>query len=348
MNKRSQKKGNTLMRIGIVGLHYGHIGGILESTLSAPDAELVGVVEADDSLCERFIGTLSIPRFKSIDELLTSARPELVVEGLRHDGKAELVEKCASAGAHVLLDKPLCRSLEDWTRMRDAVRTHGIQLSMWFTSRSYPPFIALRQIIESGELGELVSLISTHPHKLQRETATPWYFDDEIYTGTFHDLAGHGIDQVRWLTGAEFKGVHAQWTCKRFTDTPQLIDHAQASFSLDDGSLATLTADWLTPQASPSFGDTRFIIMGTRGSAHLRAYAQDHLYVVSEAKGAYEALLPSARGSVFVQELITAIEHGQSPFINTRDVFATAYAGLQAQESAKLGGQFITLDDMGL
>jgi len=336
------------MRIGIVGLHYGHIGGILASALSAPNAELVGVVEADKSLCTRYLGERSIPHYASIDELLADAHPELVIEGLRHDEKTELVEKCAAAGAHVLLDKPLCRTLEDWTRMRDAVRTHGIQLSMWFTSRSYPPFIALRQIIESGELGELVSLISTHPHKLRRETATPWYFDDEIYTGTFHDLAGHGVDQIRWLTGAEFKGVHAQWTCKRFTDAPQLIDHAQASFSLDDGSLATLTADWLTPQASPSFGDTRFIIMGTHGSAHLRAYAQDQLYIVSEAKGAYEAQLPADSGSVFVQELIEAIESGQTPFINTRDVFATSYAGLKAQESAKLGGQFIALDDMEL
>ena len=336
------------MRIGIAGLHYGHIGGILASVFAARDAELVGVVEADESHCERHLGARPIRRYQSIDALLAEARPDLVVEGLRHDEKAELVEKCAAAGCHVLLDKPLCRTLDDWTRMRNAVKTHSTQLSMWFTSRSYPPFVALREIVASGELGELVSLISTHPHKLRRETATPWYFDSNIYTGTFHDLAGHGVDQIRWLTGAEFTGVHAQWTCKRFTDTPQLIDHAQASFSLSDHSLATLTADWPTPQASPSFGDTRFIVMGTRGSAHLRAYAQDHLYVVSEAKGAYEPELPPSRGSHFVQDLIEAIERGQTPFINTRDVLATTHACLQAQESAKLGGQFIELADIGL
>ncbi len=201
------------------------------------------MLRPSQSKLQRHLGTRSIPRYQSIDELLAEARPELVVEGLRHDEKTHLVEKCAAAGAHILLDKPLCRTLADWTRMRDAVKMHGIELSMWFTSRSYPPFIALRNIVASGELGELVSLISTHPHKLRRETATPWYFDSDLYTGTFHDLAGHGIDQIRWLTGAEYKGVHAQWTCKRFKDAPQLIDHAQASFNLSDGSLATLTAD---------------------------------------------------------------------------------------------------------
>ncbi len=88
--------------------------------------------------------------------------------------------------------------------------------------------------------------------------------------------------------------------------------------------------------------------MGTRGSAHLRAYAEDHLYVVSEAKGAYEAELPADRGAVFVRELIDALERGQSPFINTRDALATSYAGLQAQESAKLAGQFVEIGDIGL
>lgn len=336
------------MRIGIAGLHYGHIGGILASAFAADNVEFVGVVEEGDSFLERHLGGRPIHRYQRLDEMLAEARPDLVVEGLRHDEKAELVEKCAAAGCHVVLDKPLCRTLDDWTRIRDAVKKHGTQLSMWFTSRSYPPFVALREIVASGELGELVSLISTHPHKLRRETATPWYFDADKYTGTFHDLACHGVDQIRWLTGAEFTGVHAQWTCKRFTDAPQLIDHAQASFSLGDLSLATLTADWLTPQASPSFGDTRFIVMGTHGSAHLRAYAQDHLHVVSKAKGAYEPKLPSNRGPVFVQELVEALARGETPFISTRDVLAVSYACLTAQESAKRGGEFIALADIGI
>lgn len=336
------------MRIGIVGLHYGHIGGMLQSARAANDAEWVGVFEKDDHHYERHVPDSSIPRYTSIDELIAEARPELILEGLRHSEKTVLVEKCAAANIHLLLDKPLCRTLADWTRMLQALQQSSSQLSMWFTSRSYPPFVALRHIIASGELGDLVSLVSTHPHKLQRKTATPWYFDDGEYTGTFHDLACHGIDQIRLLTGSEFTGVHALATCKRFTDEPRLTDHTQASFSLANGSTAALTADWLTPQDSPSFGDTRFIVMGTRGSAHLRAYAEDHLYVVANGKGAYEPELPVDRGHLFVQELIQAIERGETPFIGTRDVLAAAQAGLMAQESISRGGEFMKIDPIDL
>ena len=332
------------MRIGIVGVHYGHIGGMLQSAQAAANGEIVGLVEADDALYERYAAKANISRFNSLEEMLAEAQPELVLEGLVHDKKAELFETCAQAGVHLLLDKPLCRTLDDWQRIRDAIAAHPIELSMWFTSRSHPPFIALRRAILDGELGEIASLISTHPHKMRRETGTPWYFDTDIYTGPIHDLACHGVDQVRWLSGAECVGVHALQTCKKFTADPPLIDHIQASFQLSNGSLATLSADWLTPQDSPSFGDTRFILMGTRGSAHLRAYAGDDLLIVSDQTGVRQAELPADRGATFVEDMIAALERGDELFIPSRDVLAVSKAGLVAQESARRKGEFLAIE----
>ena len=336
------------MRIGVMGVHYGHIGGMFSSAANAPDGEMVGLVEPDDALYERYTKDRSIPRYPSLDEMLEEAKPELVLEGIIHSEKAELVEKCARAGAHVLLDKPLCRSQDDLQRIYDAVKQHGIKLSMWFTSRSYPTFIALRETILTGGLGEIVSLISTHPHKISRQDAPSWYFDSQAYTGTFHDVACHGVDQVRWLTGADCIGVHGLQTCMKFTEEPQLIDHAQASFQLSNGALATLTADWLTPEDSPSFGDTRFILMGTEGSAHLRAYAGDHLLVVSNGKGAYEPELPPGRSDDFVQKMIEALSDGRENFITTKDVLSVSKACLTAQDSALLSGEFLKIEPIDL
>ena len=337
------------MRIGIMGLHYGHIGGMFASAAKASNGEIVGIVEADDALYQRYTEKQSIPRYASLEEMLDQAKPELVLEGLTHLEKPAMVEACAQAGAHMLLDKPLCRTLDDWERMRAAVAANNVELSMWYTSRSYPPFIALRRAILDGELGEIVSLISTHPHKITRQSGTPWYFDEKAYAGTFADVACHGVDQVLWLTGAAATGVHCLGTCKRFTDEPRLTDHMQASFQLSDGALATLTADWLTPQHSPSFGDTRFILMGTEGSAHLRAYAGDHLLVVSNQRGgAYEPEFPADRGGVFVEEMIDAIEKGTDLFISTKDVFAGALACLKAQQSAAQNGEFLSIPSFEL
>lgn len=329
------------MRIGVYGLKEGHISGMFRAAKAARNGQIVGIVEPDDALYEKYTAGAAIPRYASLDEMLAKARPELLLEGCHHAAKTEFVEKGAAAGAHLLLDKPLCRSLEDWDRMKRAVTTHGVHLSMWFTSRSHPPFVTLRERILAGELGELVSYISTHPHHLGSRRPD-WYFDPNIYTGTFHDLACHGVDQVHWLSGAEFTGVHALQTTMKHTDPP-IVDHIQASFQLSNGAGALLTADWLTPDSAPSFGDTRFIIMGTQGSAHLRAYAGDHLLICSDPKGTYEVPLVDTGRSTFVEDMIDAIERGEPLFIPTQSVFDVAQACLIAQESAKRGGEFLPI-----
>jgi len=331
------------MRIGIVGVHYGHISGMVQAARKATGSELVGLVEADDALYNRYTEESPIPRFATLAQMLAEARPDVVLEGLTHVDKAALVEACAAAGVNVLLDKPLCRTLEDWERIATAVRTHGIRLSMWYTSRSHPPFIALRQAIVDGLLGDVVSIISTHPHKTSRQGAPAWYFDPHAYTGPFHDLACHGVDQVRWLTGADCVGVHALETCRKYNEAPPMRDHVQASFRMSDGALATLTADWLTPQQSPSFGDTRCIVMGTRGSAHLRAYAQDELLLVTDDRAPWTPELAAGTCHQFVQTMIEAWERDEEHFISTDDVLAVAQACLLAQESARRGGEFLTI-----
>lgn len=332
------------MRIGIVGLREGHVSGMLSSARKSANAELVGVVESDDNLYEALIGSkgLCVPRYPTLVDMLSEAQPELLIEGVHHAAKVELVEMAAQAGAHVLLDKPLCRNLADWERMRAAVEESGIKLSMWFTSRSYPPFMALREHLLAGDLGEIVSAVSTHPHKLW-DKAPRWYWDKDIYAGTFFDLGCHGVDQIRWLTGAEYTGVHAISTCIKHTDPP-LVDHVQASFRLSNGACGVVTADWLTPQASPTWGDTRFIVMGTEGSAHLRAYAGNHLLVVSNKKGVIEPTFDQYKPAPFVQEMISAYERGDENFISTQDVFAVARACIAAEESARQGGAWVSLE----
>ncbi|MBT5831730.1 MAG: Gfo/Idh/MocA family oxidoreductase [Candidatus Latescibacteria bacterium] len=329
------------MKIGIMGVHYGHIGGMFRSAVQANNGEIVGIVEPDDALYSKYTEEKPIPRYMSLQEMIDQAQPDLVLEGLSHEEKTDAIETCARAGIHMLLDKPLCRTQEEWQRIQTAVETSGIKLSTNFTSRSHSGFIALREAILNGDLGELVSLISTHPHKIG-DTPPPLYLDPNRYVGTFHDLAGHGVDQVRRLTGAEYTGVHALGTLKKHVGSGLTFDHVQASFQLSNGALATLTADWLTPKDAKSFGDTRFIIMGTEGSAHLRAYANDHVLIVSNKSGTYEPDLPPSRGD-FVQNMIDAISQGKENFISTNDTLSVTKACIAAEQSAKQNGTFITI-----
>ena len=105
------------------------------------------------------------------------------------------------------------------------------------------------------------------------------------------------------------------------------------------------TADWLTPQNSPSFGDTRFILMGTAGSAHVRAYAEDGLLICSEKSGRSTPPLPRTGVDQFAKNMIDAFARGEENFVSTQDVLATARVGVAAEKSAANGGELIRLPE---
>ena len=96
--------------------------------------------------------------------MIEDARPELILEGCIHPEKTELVEVAAAAGVHVLL---ISRYALAWTTgsVKAAVKNRHSCL-VWFTSRSHPSFMALKECYLNGDLGEIVSAISTHPHRL--------------------------------------------------------------------------------------------------------------------------------------------------------------------------------------
>ena len=328
------------MKIGICGAHYEvHVGGMIKKALEAPNGEVVGMVEPDDAYYEKYSNGGAIKRFESLEDLVSAGGAQAILGGVNHDEKSELVESCASLGVHVILDKPLCSTREDYERIFHTVEGSDIKLTIDYSSRNRPVFMALHDVVRNGSLGDLVSLITTHPHKLGA-FAPDWYFAPHRYAGTFHDLACHGIDQIRYLTGQAFTSVHAVGSLLKHTEPPQRLqfDHVQASFTLDGGTTALATADWLTPQTSPSFGDTRFILMGTEGSAHLRAYAEDHLLVVTNQKGRYEPPLPESRNARFFEILIDAWERDEEGPVSTADVLAVADACIAAETSATGSG----------
>ena len=59
------------MRIGIMGVHYGHIGGMIQSASQATNGQIVGLVEDDDALCARYA---SIPRFATLEDMIDRAQ----------------------------------------------------------------------------------------------------------------------------------------------------------------------------------------------------------------------------------------------------------------------------------
>lgn len=335
----SKRRKDEDMKIGVAGVHYGHVGGMVSYAAQVAGVEIVGIAEADEKLLAEACKRYKCQGYTRLEDLLSHTQPDLVIEGVRIDEKAELIRLCAEAKVHVLLDKPLGLSHEELATMREQVRKAGIQLSMWFSLRFSDQFVALKRAVDAGRLGKIVTMISTHPHKLHLSSRPAWFFDRKHYPGSLCDFACHGLDYCRWLAGAEPVRVLATAGNVSVPDKPQFDDHARCFFQMSDGSTAIVTGDHLWPDDAPSFGEGRVIVTGSRGTATLRAWTKAELEIAEEGKGLRDEPTPKIDPKQFLADLFADLKAGKTPLISNRDVFQTAHACLLARDSADEGGK---------
>lgn len=154
------------------------------------------------------------PLARSVGELVART-PDLVVVALPHDEAVDVVEEVLTAGADVLVEKPLGRNLGEAQFLRDVAHATGRRLFVGLNYRFMPGITALLRDIGDGWFGSLVSIELTLGHGGAPGDEHTWKLDPLRAGGGclldpgIHllDLAGLlGGDDLRVLAGATWSG----------------------------------------------------------------------------------------------------------------------------------------------
>ena len=175
---------------------------------------------------------------------------------------AEPTIAAAEAGKHVLCEKPLGRdaaeSYEIWQKVAATGDTHLCA----FNSRFVPAVRLAREMIESGELGEIRHFRGRYLQDWGDDpTLDTWRFhSDEAGSGAIGDLGTHVIDLARFLCG-EITTVSA--LVKTFIPGRQVDDALEAAVEFEKGAVGTLEATRLALGRRNAF---QWEINGSKGS----------------------------------------------------------------------------------
>ena len=198
---------------------------------------------------------------------------------------AEPTIAAAQAGKAVLCEKPLGRDAEESHRMWQAAEHAGVTHMCSFNYRFVPAIRLAREIIESGELGEIRHF---RCHFLQEWLADPelpmvWRLDRaQSGSGALGDLGAHIIDLARFLAG-EITAVSGQtrtFVPERGGVPVEVDDAFVATVEFEGGAVGTLEASRFCLGNKADLG---FEINGSKGSLgfdlarlnELRAYYPD-------------------------------------------------------------------------
>ena len=328
-------------RVAAIGLQHGHINGFLAWAKEHPEAELVAVAEDEAAVRDRYAEEYGVPGFASAGELLEKHAVDIVGSAPIHCDAGDIVCEALSAGAHVVMDKPV-HSLEHLEQVRRAQGDSGKEFWIMVTVRYSPGARAMKELYRSGRLGELVNFLALRPHKLTLASRPEWMFDSSRYSGIIVDLGIHDLDALRWVTGEEVTEVTAYKSNLRFVERPDFTDNGEILCRTESGGTALIREDWLTPDASPMHGDCRFLLVGTEGYVEVRP-AKDILgndqapVTLCTNTTEPEAVAPAQIRRGFYEDVLASCSGSADTELTTEDTLRSSDLALRARRAAELG-----------
>jgi predicted dehydrogenase len=209
----------------------------------------------------RFTATADPAEGTHLADLLRDDAIQAVVLATPHSLHREQAIAAAQAGKHVFCEKPLALAAADAQAMLDACRRAAVVLAVGHNRRFWPAMRALKRIVETGELGELLHIEGHNSNENSNRVTGGWRTSPaESPGGGFTGAGLHALDAMIMLCGA-VRSVQAQLVTHRDAIPP--LDAMSALYRFANGASGTLA----TVRATPFYW--RVHAFGAKGSAEV-------------------------------------------------------------------------------
>lgn len=168
------------------------------------------------------------------DELLEDAGINALVVATPVRLHFEMAQKCLQAGKNVLVEKPMACTVEQCQELVELAQKQKLTLMVGHTFIYSAPVRKIKEIIESGELGEIQYICSRRLNLglFQKDINVAW------------DLAPHDISIILYVLGEQPVYVNCQGRA-HFVDGIEDVTNMTLSFA--NGAFATVQSSWLDP-----------------------------------------------------------------------------------------------------
>ncbi len=197
------------IHLAIVGLVHDHAMGFFPRLQGRHDVELVGVVETNRDLIERYSQKFHLrPNlfYPSLEALFAATNVNAVATFTDVYDHKQVVETCAAHHVDVMMEKPMAVNMKAAEAIAEAVKKSGIQLVVNYETTWYPGNWAAYQMVhDQHQIGDIRRMVVHDGHNGPKEIGCStnflaWLTDPVLNGGgAINDFGCYGADLATWL-----------------------------------------------------------------------------------------------------------------------------------------------------
>jgi UDP-N-acetylglucosamine 3-dehydrogenase len=216
--------------LGSMGRNHVRILGDLAGTT------LVGVADPSETSRRSCRAPASARPYEDYRKMLDVERPDYLVVSVPTDLHSEVACEALNRGIHVLVEKPIAKTIAEAEQMIAKAKEQGVMLMVGHIERFNPAVQAIKRSVEERALGPLFQL---HARRL---SPFPARIGD---VGVILDLATHDIDAMHFVTGSHVTRAYAE-TARKAHKTCE--DMLCGLLRFASGEIGVLDVSWLSPK----------------------------------------------------------------------------------------------------
>jgi len=333
-----------VLAFAVVGADHLHLFQLVDRLLEAGAVAAAHAPQGD--LIDMYANWCTESAEMSFDSILDDPGIDLVVLAGVPKDRADHAIAALRRGKQVLSAKPGVTTPGQLDAIRTAlVGLPGRPWTVLFTERFENRAIgAAVDLARSGALGEIVHVIGSGPHRLAADRRPSWFWDDNATGGILVDVGSHQVDQLLAVAaGADAPSAGGEVRCSSVgnvacPDHPGMQDVGSMTL-VANGIVGDHRVDFLTPDGLDVWGDVRLQIVGTLGTAEVRANIDtagvagaEHLIVVDgECARRVDV---SDRPIDWASQLLDDLRDGDERLMSQAHVLEVCDLTLRAQQAA--------------
>ena len=207
--------------------------------------QILAVASRTESRRDKLVNDYAIPRqYNDYADLLADDDIHAVYIATIHPLHEEWAIKCAEAGKHLLIEKPISMNHAEAAAMVDAARENDVFLMEAFMYRCHPQVAKVVELIQNGTIGDVLVIRSTFSYRSNFNPQSR-IFNREMGGGAILDIGCYTASMTRKIAGAAANKLFLNPVEVKGNGKvgPTGVDHiAAATLKFENGIIAEIIA----------------------------------------------------------------------------------------------------------